>query len=78
MVVLPCATYAKPPAIIQWSRENVESSELDKHVIFDGSLQFKAKFSDRGKYLCEAINEAGAASSEIVLNVYGKDFFKNN
>lgn len=76
MVILPCVTYAIPPATIKWTRINVESStsELDKYVMFDGSLQLKAKFSDSGRYICEAANEAGVASSETHLNVYSMLF----
>lgn len=78
MVILPCVTYAIPPANIKWTHINAESStsELDKYVMFDGSLQLKAKFSDSGRYICEAANEAGVASSEMLLNVYSMLFDK--
>lgn len=73
MITLPCVSYAKPPATIKWTRDEAESSnsELDKFVMFDGSLQFKAKFSDAGKYVCEAANEVGRAVMEMQLNVNG-------
>ena len=76
MIVLPCVTYAKPPATIKWTRVNAENSnsELDKYVMFDGSLQLKAKFADSGKYRCEARNDAGVATSEMLLNVYSMLF----
>lgn len=74
MIILPCVTYANPPATIKWTQVNTmtSNSELDKYIMFDGSLQLKAKSSDNGKYRCEARNEVGVATSEMFLNVYSK------
>ncbi|GFS46965.1 hemicentin-1 [Trichonephila inaurata madagascariensis] len=71
MVTLPCNFYAKPPAQIYWTRITKQGSEsdLEKYMMYNGSLLLKPTFEDSGKYICIAKNEVGQTQRELSLNV---------
>ncbi|GFT31287.1 hemicentin-1 [Nephila pilipes] len=71
MITLPCDFYAKPPAQIYWTRISKQGpvSDLEKYMMYNGSLLLKPTFEDSGKYICTAKNEVGEIQRELSLNV---------
>nr|XP_042899314.1 hemicentin-1 isoform X1 [Parasteatoda tepidariorum] len=77
MVLLPCSSHAKPPAHIKWTRiSQKHRDDLDKYMMYNGSLLLKASSSDSDVYTCKAMNEVGEAKIELTLNVNVPPFAK--
>ncbi|GIY13520.1 hypothetical protein CDAR_68362 [Caerostris darwini] len=72
MIVLPCNFYANPPAQIEWTRitKQSQTTDLEKYMMYNGSLLLKPTFEESGKYICTGKNEAGQAQTELNLNVF--------
>ncbi|XP_052866717.1 neural cell adhesion molecule 2-like [Anopheles cruzii] len=71
MVNLTCEATAEPPANFSWSANNKKLTQKS-HIIYQGQhvsmLQIFIKTSSTfGKYKCEAKNELGTVSQEIIL-----------
>ena len=68
-----CIVQGEPPIKIKWVKLGVQ--KLDPHVQQekDGSLYFKTvRYSDAGKYSCQASNDRDQINVTIELQVGGK------
>ncbi|GIY25107.1 hemicentin-1 [Caerostris extrusa] len=67
-------------AQIEWTRitKQSQATDLEKYMMYNGSLLLKPTFEESGKYICTGKNDAGQAQTELNLNVLAHRIQNNN